>query len=209
MVSGAQGYDSVRGIETSLDQLSKASPCLKDKTAFELTKKWSVHGIRNLNRTGEDSSSEEKRNELSFMDQNIAIAQTYDGQDVADIAPTMFDIRSMEDSQCMASPDLRKKPIDNQTSEVQAVPDSCMRQRATEQLLSLKVGQEENQIDIGTSTQSVSFYYNVSSSSTQALEPAEPHVIKPETLKQKVMISRNIQAVQKPLSRSMVDVKRK
>ena len=92
------------------------------------------------------------------MDKNIAAVQTYDDQVANDIAPTMFDIHSIGDSQCMLSPDIRRKPVDEEISEVLVVPDSCMRRRATERLRSLKVGQEENQIDIGTSTQSVSFY---------------------------------------------------
>ena len=178
-----------------MEQLSKASPCFYEKTTFELTKKWSARGIHDLNRTGEESSNAEAKNDLSFMDKNMVV-EAHDGRIAVGMTPTMFDVHS-NGSPRMLSPDLRKESVSEENSEVQNEPGSNHRRRATERLLSLQVGSEENQIDIG-SNQSVSFYFD----NNTAHVPVASSPNKIETFKQQAATTRNSVVVQKPLSRS-------
>ena len=100
----------------------------------------------------------------------------------------------------MPSPDLRRTPDGEQEGEA----GSGVRRRATERLRSLKVGEEENQIDIG-SNQAVAFYFD----STGLVEgPAEQNPTRSGTSYQKAC-SRNSLAASGPLSRTQANAERR
>ena len=201
-ISSAYGSDSARGFEASLEQLSKASPCLLEKTAFELTRKWGDRRICSLGGAGEGSRTGEAREDVSFRIESGAMA-THDGLIAAGAAATMFDVCPDDDSSSLLlSPAGPKTPSSEQDGEPPAEPGTGFRRRATARLRSLQVGEEENQIDIA-SNQAVSFYC-----SSTAQEPAfvEPGLEKGDALSQNAR-SRNSQAVPKPLSRSQADSK--